>query len=152
MTLTKAKIRKVIWQVADILLAVLPLVIFIITRWNKYLGVTNKNTLTNIIGFVFLMFFLCCILMKKTELLKGIVGFWVVTVILYCFRHIINDICPIALWSSVGMTASKFITNPFVEKWKRLVLSYENAEVQNVYNESNTNLIVEAIKSLNGRG
>lgn len=154
MKTANARLRKLLWSVLDVSLALLPLIIFIITRWNQYLGTKEVNTVkfTNLIGFIFLMFFLGCIILKKTQILKGVVGFWTVTIILYCFKYCINDIVPIAFWSSVGMTLSKLITNPFVEKWKKIVDGTIIAEIQNVYQEKNTNKIVEAISKLNARG
>jgi hypothetical protein len=155
-SVTRTRFKYYLIKATSILIAIIPLLIFAIVKWNYIFAIEEKEAtkvLSNMIGFVFLLIFIGLIVLKKTKLLKGVVGFWLVTLILYCFKTLdVSFLYSIALWASVGMTLSKafdlLITNELKEKLTNLKQANINKEV----NQENTDAIINAIKEINGRG
>ncbi len=150
---TKTKFKYYLLRLCSFLIAIIPLFIFMLVKWNYIFEIKQAAKFSNLLGFVFLMIFIALIVLKKTQFLKGIGGFWIVTLILYCFKNInITFLYSIALWASVGMTLSKifdiFITNEMKDKLQAV----KTAEVNKEVNQANTDAIIEAIKEINGRG
>lgn len=152
-SVTKTRFRYYLIRVASLFIAILPLLIFTIIKWNYIFKTEKIDKLSNIFGFFFLLIFIVLIVLKKTKFLKGIGGFWLVTLILYCFKTInVSFLYSIALWSSVDMSISKLfdllITNEMKEKLTNLKQASLNKEV----NQDNTDAIISAIKEINSRG
>lgn len=150
---TRTRVRYYLLRMCSFLIAIVPLFIFTLVKWNYIFEIKQAAKFANLLGFVFLMIFIAMIVMKKTQFLKGVGGFWIVTLILYCFKNIdISFMYAIALWSSVGMTLSKifdvFITNEMKDKLEAV----KTAEVTKQVNQANTDAIIDAIKEINGRG
>lgn len=154
-TTIKTKINYGLIKIASFVLALLPLFIFTLVKWKYIFGseVKEKAVFTNFIGLIFLIIFIALIVLKKTKILKGIGGFWFVTLILYCFKNIdISFLYSIALWSSVGMSLSKLFDIMITSDYKDKLQSIKNAEINKEINQSNTDALISAINNINGRG
>lgn len=151
--IAKIKIKTALWQIIDVIACILPLILYTSFNLTKYFKVINDSTkFQNIFGIVILLVFLIVLLTKK-EILKGILGIWIVVGVFYAIRFMVSDIVSISFWCAVGLTISKFITKPIYNNVKQVndakIQAIVNGEITSEINKEMTNRIVEAI---NGRG
>ena len=155
-SVTRTRFRYYLIKVASIFIAILPLLIFTLVKWNYIFAVKEQEAtkvLSNMIGFVFLLIFIGLIVLKKTKFLKGVGGFWLVTLILYCFKTLnVSFLYSIALWASVGMSLSKLFDMLITNEMKEKLTNLKSAEINKQVNQENTDAIISAIKEINGRG
>ena len=155
-SVTRTQFRYYLIKLISILIAIFPLFIFALVKWNYIFAVKEQEAgkvLSNMIGFVFLLIFIGLIVLKKTKFLKGIGGFWLVTLILFCFKTLdVSFLYSIALWASVGMSLSKLFDMIITNEMKEKLTNLKSAEVSKQVNQENTDAIISAIKEINGRG
>lgn len=155
-SVTRTRFRYYFIKLSSILLAILPLFIFALVKWDYIFAVKEKEAtkvFSNMIGFVFLLIFIGLIVLKKTKFLKGIGGFWLITLILYCFKTLdVSFLYSIALWASVGMSISKLFDMLITNEIKEKLTNLKSAEINRQVNQENTDAIIGAIKEINGRG
>lgn len=119
--------RCIVWGVADKIVAILPLLVLAIIRWEVYFS--TKTTFSNIIGFGLLGAFMALILSKKTEVLKGSWGFIFFFIVVYTLRAIVNDIVLISGVACIGVIVSALWTTPKKQKWEKRRDKEENADI-----------------------
>ena len=155
-SVTRTRFRYYLIKLISILIAIFPLFIFALVKWNYIFAVKEQEAgkvLSNMIGFVFLLIFIGLIVLKKTKFLKGVGGFWLVTLILFCFKTLdVSFLYSIALWASVGMSLSKLFDMIVTNEMKEKLTNLKSAEVSKQVNQENTDAIISAIKEINGRG
>lgn len=143
-------IRCITWGVADKVVAILPLLILAIIKWDIYFG--TKTTFSNMVGFTLLGGFIALILSKKTEILKGAWGFIAFFIVCYSLRAILNDLVLISGIACVGVITSSLWTTPKKNKWDKLREKKENAEINaNVFSNFINNQKDEKDGELSGR-
>ena len=116
-----------LWKSLDIFAAVAPIIVLGIINWKEYF--TTKSTFSNMIGIICLAIFITIILSKKTNFLKGVWGFLLLSLILEFLSEILNDIRLISWFATIGMAISHFWTHPKFIKWNKIADLTENAEI-----------------------
>ena len=129
------------WAIVDKILAFLPVIIYGIVRWEHYFGITTKSTFSNIVGFVLIIAMLLILLIKKTQALSGLTVLVIVEAILICLDVYVKDMKFILGFAIIGLILSTLITQPFVNKYYKLVDKNETATI-------NANQFKEVIKEL----
>ena len=138
------KLKYFIFKILDIVLCLTPLIVYLITNSEKFFGSKN-TTLSNVFGLVILVGVLIIILLKKTDILKGLVGLIVLELILIFLDVYIKDMKYILGYAIIGLAFTKFTTNLLAQKYKRLYLAQESAQVtadvlMNEYSKINENV------------
>lgn len=132
--------RALIWGICDKVVALMPILFLAIIKWNEYFS--TKTAFNNIVAFVMIGAFVGIILSKKTEILKGVWGFYAFFITAYALRSIVTDIVLISGVACIGVTVSALWTTPKKKKWEKLKDKTENAEI-------NANTIMNLFKQQN---
>lgn len=133
-----------VWKLVDISISIIPLLIYAFCNFDKYFG-KKTTTFSNILGFGTLLAVLVIVLVKKTQILNGILGLILFEMILIFLDVYIKDLKFILGLGIVGLVLATLFTHPKVEKYKRLRDKQETAtENANALNQG-INQIVEAI-------
>ena len=139
------KLKYYIFRTLDVLIAITPLIIFLCRNLDKYFG-TKTTTISNIFGLVILAGVLVIVLLKKTQILNGLVGLIVLELILIFLDVYIKDMKYILGCGLIGLLISKFSTNILVMRYKRLSEKQETAQENAEALNSGLNNIVSAIE------
>jgi hypothetical protein len=138
-------VRATVWRIIDIIAALLPITVLGIIQRDVYFA---KGTgWSNGIGISMLGVFVGLIISKKTSILKGVGGFWFITLILWCLRNIIADMLVISFCATIGYTASVLFTHRKVIKWEKIKDKKETSDI----NAEALGEVVEKIIARSGR-
>lgn len=119
--------RAIVWGVCDKIIAILPILLLAVIKWDEYF--TTKTAFNNVVGFGMLGAFVGIILSKKTEILKGVWGFYAFFITAYALRVLVTDIVLISGVACIGVTISALWTNPKKKKWESKRDKEETAEI-----------------------
>jgi len=140
-------VRVKIWQTLNIILTLLPLVVFVVIQWDIYFARTSKYAFQNVIGLSMLAVF-SALMVAKVFKVFNLLGFsGVLFLIFFLIRTIINDLVVISFCAFLGALLSKLITIPKVDKWKRIRDKTETADI----NAEAMERVVEKIITRSGR-
>lgn len=145
----KATLKINLLKVINILVSLLPLIILCIINWNKYFATHKASKFDNIIGFGGIIVILVLIILKQTKIFKTFLGWWIITIIMYALRFVLQDLVAIMFCASIGMTLSALIFQPVIEKEEKLKDKYETADINA---DSLERVLTHAMESINGRG
>ena len=138
------KLRYKVWKYIDIAISLIPLIIYGAIHFDKYFGV-KRTALSNAVGLGTLVFVLVIVMLKKTELLKGLLGLVLAELILIFLDVYVQDLKFILGMGIIGLFISSLITKPFVIKYKRLYDKKETAEENATALNKGLDRLVEAI-------
>lgn len=119
--------RAIVWGIVDKIVAIFPILLLAIFKWDDYFS--TKTTFSNIVGFTMMGALVGIILSKKTEMLKGVWGFYFFFIIVYTLRAIMTDIVLISGIACIGVTISALWTSPKKKKWESRRDKTESAEI-----------------------
>lgn len=145
----KATLKINLLKVINILVSLLPLIILCIINWNKYFVTHKASKFDNIIGFGGIIVILVLIILKQTKIFKTFLGWWIITIIMYALRFVLQDLVAIMFCASIGMTLSALIFQPVIEKEEKLKDKHETADINA---DSLERVLTHAMESINGRG
>ena len=137
-------LRYKVWKYIDIAISLIPLIIYGAINFDKYFGV-KRTALSNAVGLGTLVFVLVIVMLKKTELLKGLLGLVLAELILIFLDVYVQDLKFILGMGIIGLFVSALITKPFVIKYKRLYDKKETAEENANALNKGIDRIVEAV-------
>lgn len=141
------KSKYYVCKFVDITVCVLPLLIYLCKNIDKYFGV-KTTIISNIVGLGLLVGILVIILLKKTQILQGMLGLVVLELLVIFLDVYIQDLKYILGFAILGLGISKISTGPLTNRFKRLADKEETAE----YNASALNKgidkIVQEIKGI----
>lgn len=141
------KLKYLIFKVIDICVCFIPLLIYVYKNLDRYFGV-KTTMISNIIGFAILVGMLVIILLKKTQILQGMLGLVMLELLILFLDVYIIDLKYILGFGILGLGISKTSTNLIAKKYKRLADKEETAK-ENA-NALNTGIekIVQEIKGI----
>ncbi len=145
----KSAIKINLLKIINILVSLLPLIILCIINWDKYFATHKASKFDNIIGFGGIIVILVLIILKQTKIFKSFLGWWIITIIMYALRFILQDLVAIMFCASIGMTLSALIFQPLIEKEEKLKDKHETADINA---NSLERVLTHAVESINGRG
>lgn len=141
------KMKYCIFRIIDVIVSLLPLLIYCSLNIDKYFGV-RTTIISNIFGFVLLSFMLVLILLKKSQIFQGMLGLVMLELLVIFLDVYIQDLKFILGYSIAGLLISKLTTNLIAQKYKRLADKEETAqENANAMNQS-FDRIVEELKGI----
>ena len=136
-----------ICKFVDIAISILPLLIYLAFNVDKYFGV-KTTIISNMIGFALLVGMLVIILLKKTQILQGMVGLVVLELLVVFLDVYIQDLKYILGFAILGLFISKISTNFLVQRYKRLADKEETARENADALNNGIDKIVKEIKGL----
>lgn len=145
------KVRAWVWKVANVFVALTPLLVLGVINWKYYFAMNTTSTFSNVVGVVSLSIFMGAIVSKRTNFLRGLWGFLLLSLILECLHAIIQDIRLISWAATLGMGVSHFWTAPKYLKWEKIIERSEEADINATAMEKAIEKAIEKVIVRSGR-
>lgn len=145
----KATLKISFLKILNILISLTPLIILCIINWDRYFATHKASKIDNIIGFGGIIIILILIILKQTKIFKTFLGWWIITIIMFALRYILQDLVAIMFCASIGMTISAVVFQPIIAREEKIKDKKETAEINAGSMEQTINKVIE---SINGRG